>query len=88
MSVEFPDPAIVAGAKDAVVPVGNKLAFKFTLPLKPFNEPTEMEYIAEFPDGTVCEPGAAESEKSGEGLIGPTVKLQIDSEPVGEYKTQ
>lgn len=88
VSVEFPDPVIVAGAKVGTVPVGDPLAFKFTLLLKPFNEPTEMEYFAELPNGTVCEPGTAESEKSGDGLTGPTVKLQIDSEPVGEYKTQ
>jgi hypothetical protein len=41
--VEFPDPVIVAGAKDAVVPVGNPLTFKFTLALKPFNDPMETE---------------------------------------------
>src|ERR1700682_4666880 len=37
VSIEFPDPVIVGGAKVAAVPVPNPLAFKFTLPLKPFN---------------------------------------------------
>lgn len=85
VSIEFPDPVIVGGAKVAAVPVGNPLAFKFTLPLKPFNDPIETEYIAELPNSTVCDPGAAESEKSGDGLAEPRVKLQIASEPVGEY---
>jgi hypothetical protein len=43
VSVEFPDPVIAAGAKVAAAPGGNPLASKFTLPLKPFNDPTEME---------------------------------------------
>jgi hypothetical protein len=88
VSVEFPDPVIVAGAKVAAVPAGNPLAFKFTLPLKPLNDPIEAEYIAELPNGTVCDPGEAEIEKSGDGLTDPRVKLQIESEPLGEYRTQ
>ena len=88
VSVEVPDPTTVASEKVTVAPVGNPLALKFTLPVNPFNDPTETDVVAEPPAVTVCEPGLTETEKSGAGATGPTAKLQTVCEPNSEYKTQ
>ena len=41
VNFEFPYPVTVAGTKVAAAPAGNPLALKPTVPLKPFNDPTE-----------------------------------------------
>lgn len=68
VNVDEPDPATEVGEKEAVAPEGKPLAEKFTVPVKPFNAPTDTEYPALLPEVADCDEGDAEMEKSGAGL--------------------
>jgi hypothetical protein len=65
VSVDVPDVVTEVGLNDAVAPVGNPLALRFTVPVNPFNAPIVAVYVVDPPGATVCEPGDAEIEKSG-----------------------
>ena len=63
-TVEVPEPVTEVGLKVAVAPVGNPLALKATLPLKPLSALTVAVYVALLPTATLCGDGPAETEKS------------------------
>src|SRR5271155_4251431 len=70
---ELPAPAIDAGEKDAVTPVGMPLAARLTTPPKPFNAATVIADPAEPPATALTDAGDADSAKSDD----PTVRLIV-----------
>ncbi len=75
--VAVPDVVIEEGLKLAVMPEGNPLAVSDTAPVNPFDAETVTLKEVLFPAPTVCEPGAAEMEKSGGGLFAVTVRPTV-----------
>jgi len=64
-SVRVLEPVVEAGLKTAVTPVGNPLALRATLPLKPPDGVTVMTLVTVEPWFTKTLAGLADSEKSG-----------------------
>jgi len=62
--------AVLVGLKDAVTPLGNPVADRPTLPVKPFCGATVMMLVPLDPCGIVTLLGEAESEKFGGGATG------------------
>ena len=62
--VEDPDPVTEVGLKLALAPLGNPLALKVTVPLKPPDPVAVAVYEVPLPAVTVCEAGVAVTEKS------------------------
>ena len=63
--VEDPEPNTDVGTKAAVAPVGNPVAEKLTVPVKPAIEAIDIVEFALPPAVSVIVPGVAEIEKSG-----------------------
>lgn len=64
VSVEEPEPATGFGLKLALAPLGNPLALKDTLLLKPLSGPTLIVLLALPPGLTLAEAGFADTVKS------------------------
>ena len=80
VSVVVPD-VTDAGLKDADAPDGTPEAANVTAPLKPPEGVTVNVYGALPPGWTVCEAGAADSEKSGAVTVMVRVALGLVSPP-------
>jgi hypothetical protein len=74
VSVLVPAPAILAGVKAAVTPLGKPEADKLTLPTNPFREVTVIVLAPLDPCGTLTLFGEAANPKSGAGI---TVRLIV-----------
>jgi hypothetical protein len=74
VSVLVPAPAMVAGVKAAVTPLGKPIADKLTVPTNPFREVTVMVLVPLEPCGTLTLFGEAANPKSGAGI---TVRLTV-----------
>ena len=73
------DPAVVTddGLKLELAPVGNPLALKVTVPVKPLIGETVTVYVVLSPRLTVCEEGVAEIEKSGAVAWTTSVAVEV-----------